>query len=106
MLTVQPGAAPETKTEAVAFGAPAQVSIAPTPFSERWTQPASGPPSTPPSEPPSGGPPSVSAPPPLSGGSSSVPPFDDERAQAQSERSARAAARCLIRGLFGRLEVR
>src|SRR5438309_481811 len=107
MLTEQPWAGSETNTEAVAFAAPTQLSIAPT-FSERWTQPASGPPSTPPSDPPSppSDPPSTDGLPPPSGGIRSVPPFVYEPAQAQRQTSARAAARGLIRGLFGRLEVR
>src|SRR5882762_4569258 len=108
MLTAQPCAGPFTEMEAKADAVcgPGQLSTTARPFRASGTQPASGPPSTPASEPPSGDPPSVSDTPPPSGGSRSEPPFVYEPAQAQSETSARAAARCLIGGLFGRLEVR
>src|SRR6267378_5372178 len=107
MLTAQPCAGPFTEMEAKADAVcgPGQLSTTARPFRASGTQPASGPASTPPSGPPSVDPPSVSDTPPLSGGSRFVPPFVYEP-QAQRETSARGAARCLIGGLFGRLEVR
>src|SRR6267143_1166231 len=107
MLTAQPCAGPPTEMEAKpdALCGPGQLSTTARPFRASGTQPASGPASTPPSGPPSVDPPSVSDTPPLSGGSRFVPPFVYEP-QAQRETSARGAARCLIGGLFGRLEVR